>query len=96
MFWLVHRTSDSTEANMALEQTPFEMNCTIHLIKKQNHHWGGDSEDLPKIPILMSRKTVNQHQRLAMFLENKKDCPERSSGSSGVEKKGSGSLEKQG
>ena len=96
LFWLVHRTSDATEANMSLEQTSFEMNCTIHMIKKQKHHWDWDSEDLPKIPILMNRKTIKQHQRLALFIENKKPDHERSSGSSGVEKKGSGSLEKQG
>ena len=72
------------------------MNCTIHLNKKQKHNWDWQSEDLPKIPILMNRKTIKQHQRLAMLLENKKDCPERSSGSSGLEKKGSGNLEQQG
>ena len=38
----------------------------------------------------MNRKTIKQHQRLAMLLENKKPDPERSSVSSGVEKKGSG------
>ena len=93
LFWLVHRTSDSTEANMCLEQTSFEMHLTVHLLKKQRHLSEWDTEDLPKIPILTNNKPIKQHQRLAMFLENKKDGPERSSG---VEKKGSGSLEKQG
>ena len=81
---------------MSLEQTSFEMSCTIHVVKKLKHQSRWDSEDLPKIPVLMNRKTIKQHQRLAMFLETKKDGPERSSGSSGVEKKGSGSLEQQG
>ena len=99
LFWLVQRTSEATEANMSLEQTSFEMSCTIHVVKKLKHHSNWDSEDLPKIPVLTNRKTIKQHQRLAMLLENKKDGPERSSGSSGLEKKGSGSpgsLEQQG
>ena len=96
LFWLVHRTSNITEANMSLEQTSFEMNCVLHVTKKHKHHWDWESEDLPKIPILMNRKTIKQHQRLAMFLENRKDGPERSSGSSGVEKKGSPGLDKKG
>ena len=101
LFWLVHRTSDSTEANMTLEQTSFEMNCVLHVAKKQKHHWDWESEDLPNIPIRMNRKTIKPHQRLAMFLESKKDGPERSSGvekkgSPSLEKKSSGNLEKQG
>ena len=93
LFWLVHRTSDSTEANMTLEQPPFDMCCTIHLNKKQKHNWDWESDDLPKIPTRMNRQTIKPHQRLAMLLERKKDCPERSSG---VEKKGAGSVDKQG
>ena len=88
LFWLVHRTSDSTEANMSLEQTPFEMHCTIHLIKKHKHNWDWQSEDLPKIPILMNRKTIKQHQRLAMFLEPKKDGPEKVLGVLGTGEEG--------
>ena len=72
------------------------MSCAIHLIKKRKHNWDWESEDLPKIPILMNRKTIKQHQRLAMFIENKKPDHERSSGSSGVEKKGSPGVEKKG
>ena len=93
LFWLVHRTSDSTEAKLTLENTSFYMCCTVHLNKKQTHSWDWESEDLPNIPIRMNRNTIKQHQRLAMFLESKKDCPDRSSG---AETKGSGSLEKQG
>ena len=96
LFWLVQRTSEATEANMSLEQTSFEMSCTIHVVKKLKHHSNWDSEDLPKIPVRMNRKTIKQHQRLAVFLEPKKDGAERSSGSSGLEKKGSGNLDKQG
>ena len=43
LFWLVHRTSDCTETSISLEQPSFEMNCTVHLIKKQQHHWEWDS-----------------------------------------------------
>ena len=96
LFWLVHRTSNITQANMTLEQTPFEMNCVLHVTKKQKHHWDWESEDLPKIPIRMNRRTIKPHQRLAMSLESKKDGPETRAGHREWRRKGSGSVEKQG
>merc|ERR1712214_47196 len=51
LFWLVHRTSDSAQANMALEEPSCELYCTILVNNKQNHSWDWDTEDLPKIPV---------------------------------------------
>ena len=70
LFWLVQRTNDRDKANLVLENVTFSSSVSLEgPWKKARHtsHW--ESKDLPSIPVLIDKKIVKAHERLATFME---------------------------
>ena len=70
LFWIVERTSDSSQANMCLEPVTWEHRVTLNmpLKKKKKHIVEWESKDLPSVPLLINKKEIKAHQRLSMHL----------------------------
>ena len=70
LFWLVQRTSDKDKVNLVLENVTFSSSVSLEgPWKKARHtsHW--ESKDLPSIPVLINKKIIKAHERLATFME---------------------------
>ena len=69
LFWLVQRSSDSSQANMVFESVSWEHKVTITMpLKKRKHSVDWASKDLPTVPVLINKKAVKAHERLVVFL----------------------------
>ena len=78
LYWLVQRTSDSLLTDMSSEAVAFDMQVSFALPPKKrklNVHW--ESHDVPTVPILVNRKAIKQHTRLACYLPEKTETPEK-------------------
>ena len=84
LYWLVHRTSTTSEANMVVESINWEQKVTLTLPtnkrRKISVEW--DASELPSIPILMNKKAIAKHTQLRIFhkkkeVEKKKEEPEK-------------------
>ncbi len=74
LYWLVSRTSAIAKANMSLENVSQEQTVKLSLplkSKKRSVEWS--SSDLPTIPILVNKKKIEAHVRLAMFHDEEKE-----------------------
>ena len=68
LFWLAHRSSDASEANMVLESCSWEHKVTLEMPpKKKKHVVEWEPGDLPSIPLLLNKRAVKQHQRLVVY-----------------------------
>ena len=67
LFWIVERTSDSSQANMCLEPVTWEHRVTLNMPfkKKKKHTVEWESKDLPSVPLLINKKEIKAHQRLS-------------------------------
>ena len=78
LFWLITRTSKASEANLTLESVAFEHKVTLHMpTKKRKLTTEWDSKDLPTIPILVNKKALKAHERLVVFVPEKKKTEEK-------------------
>ena len=80
LFWLVQRTSDMKHANMVLETVAWEHKVTLTLqpLKKKKHTVGWGSSELPGVPVLLNKKPLKAHTRLAVFVpEPRKPEPKK-------------------
>ena len=82
LYWLVERTSSTSEANLVIESINWEQKVTLTLPtnkrKKISVEW--DASELPSIPILMNKKPLAKHTQLKVFhkkVEKKKEEPEK-------------------
>ena len=70
LFWVVERTTEKLQANMALETISWEHTVTLHLpLKKTKHTVETESKDLPGLSVLVNRKAVKAHVRLLVHME---------------------------
>ena len=73
MFWIVQRTNEKEKANMVLENVVSTTSVSLEgPWKKARHTAQWESKDLPSIPVLINKKTVKAHERLATFYESYK------------------------
>jgi hypothetical protein len=82
LYWLVHRTSNPSDANMVFENIAWEQKISMTLPgnkkRKVSTDWG--SSELPTIPLLVNKKIIAKHCQLLMFEkkdESKKDVKEK-------------------
>ena len=71
LFWVVTRTSEKAEANLVLEPVTWEQKVSLNLPTKKKQktsvEWG--SSELPSIPVLVNKKAISKHTKLAVFLK---------------------------
>ena len=73
LFWLITRASKPSDANLTLEAVAWEHKVTLHMpLKKRKLSTEWESKDLPTIPILVNKKTIKAHERLVVFIAEKK------------------------
>ena len=80
-YWMVSRTSNSSEANMSQENVTFEQQIKVSLPapkkrKVQSVHW--DTSELPILPILVNKKAIKEHTKLLVFHAEKKNVERNS------------------
>ena len=81
LFWLVMRTTNQEQANLELENMAWQQQITVNLpvpVSKRRKvepiAWA--PSELPSLPILVNKKAIEKHVRLAMFMpEKKKQVP---------------------
>ena len=73
LYWLVLRSSDKDKVNMEYGSFSWVVQTTLkfHWEKKGLFH-DVHGEDLPKVPLLVNKRTIEAHQRLACFYEKPK------------------------
>ena len=70
LFWLVHRSTDESKANMVIEPVTWEHRVTLTMpFKKQKRSVDWDSKDLLTVPGLLNRKAIHAHERLVVHYE---------------------------
>ena len=86
LHWLVMRTSVQEQANLVMENATFAQAVVANLPgpaakKRKTRPVEWESSELPHIPILVNKKAIAKHVRLAMFqppnkkqLEKKRDA----------------------
>ena len=74
LFWLVQRTSDKAKVNLTLESVAMQQQVTLNfpVLKKKKQMVEWDPADLPSVPVLLNRRAIKAHTRLAVYLEDKK------------------------
>ena len=70
LFWLVGKTSNSSDANLSMETATFEHQIKVHLPgpkrrKTETSQW--DPPEMPGVPILTNKKTIQKHTQLLVF-----------------------------
>ena len=69
---------EAEEVNLEVDNVTMEHEIKVHLPapkkrKTESVHWG--SCDLPSFPLLVNKKAIKAHQRLAVFLDPPKTSP---------------------
>ena len=83
-FWMVGRTSKGKEANLEMQSVSFESSCKVCLPapkrrKVSNVSW--DTDEMPSLPIIVSKKALKKDTKLLVFLpEKEKDEPKTKDG----------------
>ena len=79
LFWLVARTSKPLECNLVFETVTWENKVSFNLPakKKQKTSVDWDSSELPSIPILVNKKAIKKHTKLAVFQKDEKDTKDK-------------------
>ena len=74
LFWLVQRTSDKAKVNLTFESVTMQQQVTLNfpVLKKKKHVVEWDPTDLPSVLVLLNRRAIKAHTRLAVYLEDKK------------------------
>ena len=75
LFWLVGKTSSSSDANLSLETATFEHQIKVHLPgpkrrKSETSKW--DPPEMPGVPILTNMKTIHKHTKLLVYTSEAK------------------------
>ena len=73
LYWLVQRSSEQDKVNMKYDTFNWEGQTVLrfHWEKKPLFH-DLRPEHLPKVPLLVNHKTIEQHERLVCFYEKPK------------------------
>ena len=70
----MERTTEKSQANMALDQISWEHKVTLHLpLKKKQHTVEKEAQNLPCLSVLVNLKPIKAHQRLVVFMEVAKE-----------------------
>ena len=75
LFWLVGRTSKKADANLVLDPVIMEQSISVTLPnnKKRKHTVSWSSSELPTIPLLVNKRSIEKHTQLLTYVaEDKK------------------------
>ena len=70
LFWLVGKTSSSSDANLSMEVATFEQQVKVHLPgpkkrRVESSKW--DPPEMPGVPILVNMKDIKKHTKLLVY-----------------------------
>jgi len=71
LFWVITRTSETTEVNLDLDNITWSQNIKMSLPAPKRRKTGvieWESSKLPSFPILVNKKAIQKHTKLCVYL----------------------------